>query len=113
MQELKKRGLLIIDSVSHDGIGQLTIDRLARAKADIVIDKDYSRQATEEKLRQAEQIARDKGQVILVTEPKPVVILALSKWIKSFSPQLSYEQMKQQNISEIEKPCRGNMRLDF
>lgn len=104
MQELKNRGLLVIDSVNHDGLAQLKIDRLVRAKADIVIENDYSRQSTEEKLQQAEQIARDKGRVIIVTEPKPVVVLALSEWIKSFSPQLSYEEMKEKNISEIAKP---------
>ena len=104
MQELKTRGLLVIDSVNHDGLAQLKIDRLVRAKADIVIENDYSRQSTEEKLQQAEQIARDKGRVIIVTEPKPVVVLALSEWIKSFSPQLSYEEMKEKNISEIAKP---------
>lgn len=42
--------------------------------------------------------------MLIVIEPKPSAVLALSDWIKSFSPQLSYEQMKEQNITEIEKP---------
>lgn len=104
LQELKERGLMVVDAVSHNGVSELAIEHLVRTKADIVIEKDYSRQSTAEKLQQAEQIARDKGKVIIITEPKPVVILALSEWIKSFSPQLSYEKMKEKNISEIAKP---------
>lgn len=104
LRDLRDRGLLIIDATSENGIEAMTIDKLVRAKADIVIQDDYSQQGINEQIQKAEQLARDKGQVIIVSKPKPVAILALSKWIKTFSPQLSYEEMKLQNISEIEKP---------
>jgi len=104
LNELKKRGLSVVDSTLEEGIDKFKINRLARAKADVVIENVVSRQDTDEKIRKAEQIALEKGQVIIVSEPKPVAVLALSKWIKSFSPQLSYEEMKEKNISEIEKP---------
>ena len=58
----------------------------------------------EKLLEQAEQIARDKGYAVIVSDPKPIAVLALNKWIESFSPQLSYEEMKERNITEIAKP---------
>ena len=41
---------------------------------------------------------------MIVSDPKPIAVLALNKWIESFSPQLSYEEMKERNIPEIAKP---------
>lgn len=104
LQEIKNRGLLIVDSTNENGIDSLKTDKPVRAKADIIIDDDFTPQAIEQQLQQAEQIAREKGQVIIIAKPKPVAILALSKWIKTFSPQLSYEEVKLQNITEIERP---------
>ena len=85
-------------------ISNMKIDNLAKLKADVLVDNDFSRVGLEKKLTEAENIAREKGRVLIVVEPKPSAVLALSDWIKSFSPQLSYEQMKEQNITEIEKP---------
>lgn len=102
--ELKNRGLLIVDASDETFIDNMVIDKLARVKADIVIEKDFTRKNIEDKLETAENIAREKGKVVIVIEPKPSAILVLNEWFKSFSPQLSYEQMKEQNITEIEKP---------
>ena len=104
LAELQKRGLLMLDASGEDFINNMKIDNLARLKADVVIENDFSREGLEKKLTEAENIAREKGRVVIVIEPKPSAILALSDWFKSFSPQLSYEQMKEQNITEIEKP---------
>ena len=104
LAELQKRGLLMLDASGEDFINNMKIDNLARIKADVLIENDFSREGVESKLAEAENIAREKGRVIIVTEPKPSAILALNNWFKSFSPQLSYEQMKEQNITEIEKP---------
>ena len=104
LAELQKRGLLMLDASGEDFINNMKIDNLARIKADVLIENDFSRKGVESQLAEAENIAREKGRVIIVTEPKPSAILALNNWFKSFSPQLSYEQMKEQNITEIEKP---------
>lgn len=104
LAELQARGLLMVDASGEDFINNMKIDNLARVKADILIESDFSREGIEKKLAEAENIAREKGRVIIVVEPKPSAMLALNEWFKSFSPQLSYEQMKEQNITEIEKP---------
>lgn len=104
LKEIQKRGLLMLDASGDDFINNMKIDNLARIKADVLIENDFSREGVENKLAEAENIAREKGRVIIVTEPKPSAMLALNNWFKSFSPQLSYEQMKEQNITEIEKP---------
>lgn len=104
LTELQARGLLMVDASGEDFINNMKIDNLARVKADILIEDDFSKDSVANKLAEAENIARETGKVIIVTEPKPSVILALNGWFKSFSPQLSYEQMKEQNITEIEKP---------
>ena len=104
LEELKNRGLLIVDASNETFIDNMLIDKLARVKADIVIEKDFTRKNIESKLKTAENIAKEKGKVVIVIEPKPSAILVLNDWFNSFSPQLSYEQMKEQNITEFEKP---------
>ena len=104
LQELHDRGLLVLNATGEDGIEAIKVRQLARARADIVIDRDFSAQNIEKLLEQAEQIARDKGYAVIVSDPKPIAVLALNKWIESFSPQLSYEEMKERNITEIAKP---------
>lgn len=104
LEELKNRGLLIVDASNETFIDNMVIDKLARVKADIVIEKDFTRKNIESKLKTAENIAKEKGKVVIVIEPKPSAILVLNDWFNSFSPQLSYEQMKEQNITEFEKP---------
>ena len=82
-------------------MSKLNINGLARRKADIVIDKDMTKDAIEEAIKKAENIAFDKGQVLIVADPKPIIIVALHSWIKTFSPQVSYEEAK---TIEISKP---------
>lgn len=101
LSEAKNRGLLVVDAVSNEGLSKLNINGLARRKADIVIDKDMTKDAIEEAIKKAENIAFDKGQVLIVADPKPVIIVALHSWIKTFSPQVSYEEAK---TIEISKP---------
>ncbi len=101
LAEAKNRGLLVIDAVANEGLSKLKIDGLARRKADIVIDKDMTKDIIEQTLKTAENIAFDKGQVLIVVDPKPVIIMELYNWIKTFSPQVSYEEAK---TIEISKP---------
>lgn len=99
--EAKKRGLLIVDATSGDGINKIKVEGLARRKADIVIDKDMDKVAIEKALKKAENIAFDKGQVLIVADPKPMAVVTLYNWIQTFSPQVSYEEAK---TVEITKP---------
>lgn len=104
LQELKGRGLLVVDATNGNEVEEIQPQKLARKKADIVISDNFTNENMQYLLRKAEQIARDKGQVLIVATPKPIVITAIKNWAESFSPQLSYEQMKEQNITSIERP---------
>lgn len=104
MTMLEKRGLLLLDATHGINVGNNNVNGLDRVRADIIIDNDFDRKAVRQKLQQAEQLAVRHGNVVIVAEPKPVVVLELATWIKSFSKQLSYEEMKAQNVSEFEKP---------
>lgn len=99
--ELKNRGLLLIDATHGEGVNNIKIEGLARRKADIVIDSDFRRETIDKAFKQAEEIAFSKGQVVVVIDPKPVAIIEAYKWIKSFSPQVSYEEAK---TMELTKP---------
>ena len=103
MEELQKRGLLIIDATGEEGISQIQIPGLARRKADIVIETQFVCKEIEEQLKKAEQLAKENGSVLIAATPKPVVLHALKEWVETFSPQLTYEQMKEQNLVP-EKP---------
>lgn len=104
LNAVKDMGLLLVDATGEDVINNLPTENLARQRADIIIDEDFSRQGIKAKLKEAEQIARNRGQVLIVSDPKPSAIIAINDWIKTFSPQLSYEEMRDQNITSIERP---------
>ena len=104
LNELNRRGLLMVDATEGDEISKIAVEKLPRQKADIVISDNFTNENVQNKLSLAEKIAQDKGQVLIVATPKPIVITAVKNWVESFSPQLSYEQMKEQNITTIERP---------
>ncbi len=95
----------MIDAVSGQEINKIQESGLARKKAEIVIDESsLTQQAIAEKLQMAERLARENGQVMIVAAPKPIIITALSDWFKTFSQQLTYEQMKEMNVTSFDKP---------
>ena len=98
--EAQKRGLLVVDATEEDSLFKSKADGLARRKADIVIHKDMTAEAIEKALQSAETIAFDKGQVLIVADPKPLAAVILHKWIQTFSPQVSYEEAKTIDISK-------------
>ena len=98
--EIRDRGLLVIDAVSSEGFQELKIEGLAHRKADILISLDMTQDQIEEQLKKAELIAFDKGQVLIVSDSKPFIIMALYKWIQTFSPQVSYEEAKSVELSK-------------
>ena len=100
LDELRKRGLLIIDATHGDGIENIKIKGLTRRKADIVIESNFTRDNIIKKLQKAEEIAFNKGHVVVVITPKPVAIIEVYNWIKSFSPQVSYEEAKNMELTK-------------
>ena len=98
--ELKNRGLMLIDTTHGDGVEQIKIEGLARRKADIVIDSDFRRNSIDKAFKKAEEIAFSKGQVVVVIDPKPIAIIEAYKWVKSFSPQVSYEEAKNMELTK-------------
>ena len=102
--EVAQRGLLLLNASGEETIDLIKPEGLVRNTADIVIDESFRPEYIRDKLAAAERFARNKGTVILVAEPKPVVVLEIRKWLNSFSPQLSYSEMIAQNITEPEKP---------
>ena len=97
---LKNRGLLAIDATNSNIIDNLKINNLPRQKADIVIDKDMKKNDIRNALKKAETIAFNKGYVLVVADPKPITLVEMYKWIESFSPQVSYEDAKNVNITK-------------
>lgn len=102
--EVAQRGLLLLNASGEETIDLIKPSGLARNTADIVIDESFRPEDIRDKLAAAERFARNKGTVILVAEPKPIVVLEIRKWLNSFSPQLSYSEMIAQNITEPKKP---------
>ena len=100
LNELKSRGLAVIDATSGNGIDSIKIKGLARKKADIVIDKDFRKESIERRFKQAEDLAFSKGHVLVVIDPKPVAIISLYNWISSFSPQVEYEEAKNMELTK-------------
>lgn len=101
---LETLGLLLLNGSEEETIDLIRVGGLARNKADLVIDSDYTKESILSRLQLAERIARDNGVVIIVAEPKPLVVLEIRNWIDSFSPQMTYAEMKEKNITTPEKP---------
>lgn len=104
MTMLEKRGLLLLDATHKENVSVTNVSGLDRVRADIIIDNEFDKKIIEQQLQRAEQIAYRNGSVVIMVDPKPVAILAVADWINTFSKQLSYEEMKEQNVSEFEKP---------
>ena len=98
--ELKNRGLILIDATHGDGVSQIKIEGLARRKADVVIDTDFERETIRKAFKKAEEIAFSKGQVVVVIDPKPIAVIEAYKWVNSFSPQVSYEEAKNMELTK-------------
>lgn len=100
LEELKNRGLLLVDATSEMNISNLKVPGLARRKADVVIEKNYNIEHIRNKLLLTETLAMKNGQVVLVIEPKPIILQAVNQWLQTFSPQVSYEESKNMEITK-------------
>lgn len=102
LKEIANMGLLAVDATGESHLEKITYAGLPRKKADIVIDSYFTREDIDERLKEAEKIAQNNGSVLVVANPKPVVLYAIKDWISSFSPQISdYKEIKN---TVIEKP---------
>ena len=104
LEEVGKLGLLMIDATGEDDVSKIELFGIPRRKADIVIKDDFRPETIKQQLKEAEFIAQEKGSVLIVSGMKASAIRELSEWINTFSPQLSYQQMKEQGVEEIERP---------
>ncbi len=102
LKEISDMGLLAVDATDEPFLEKITYAGLPRKKADIVIDSYFTREDIDKRLKEAEEIAKNNGSVLIVANPKPVVLYAVRDWVSSFSPQISdYKEMKN---TVIEKP---------
>lgn len=104
LEDIEKHGLMMFDATRGKVVDDNNVTGLDRVKADIIIDHTFDKDSIVERLELAEDIALKEGSVVVVLDAKPVAVLTVSKWIESFSKQLSYEEMKVQNIKEFDRP---------
>lgn len=104
LTEVRDMGLAMVDATGENGVAQAEVKSLPRGYADIVIDEDFSRENIQKQIENAEILAQKNGKVVIAVAPKPVVLQELYKWVENFSPQLSYEEIKAQNLTEPEHP---------
>jgi polysaccharide deacetylase 2 family uncharacterized protein YibQ len=84
MEELRKRGLLFLDSLTiSDSVGirlaaQYGVPHVAR---DVFLDDEVSEPAVDTMLRQLERVARERGYAVGIGHPHPVTLDALARWL--------------------------------
>ena len=84
MEMLKARGLLFLDSrVNPNTVGPALARQadVPRAVADRVIDRDLSRGAIDEQLKELEAIAKANGAAVGIGSPYPSTIERINTWL--------------------------------
>ena len=87
LQNIQKRGLLMVDALKENHVAKIDVAELPRQKADIIIDSGFSKENIVKQLYEAEKIAKKQGHALIVVAPKPVALLEINDWISSFSNQ--------------------------
>jgi polysaccharide deacetylase 2 family uncharacterized protein YibQ len=88
LAELKRRGLLFIDSrTSPKTVGAAVARRLSLpfAPRDLFLDDDPSREAVARQLMALEQAASEKGYAIAIGHPYDLTLNALEKWLPTLA----------------------------
>jgi len=88
MAELKRRGLLFMDSKTIGGsvAGPMAAESgVPYAVRDVFLDHDPSLEGVRKSLQRVEEVAREHGHAIAIGHPKPDTIKALQEWL----PQLA------------------------
>jgi uncharacterized protein len=86
MEELRRRGLLFLDSRTiAESVGARTAERHAvpHANRDVFLDNEQESGAVHEQLAKLEQVARQRGSAIGIGHPHDGTIAALAEWLPS------------------------------
>lgn len=84
MAELKRRGLLFLDSrTAADSVGTVVarVHRVPFAERDVFLDNDAMASAVEARLAETEMIARRTGAAVAIGHPHTGTLDALEKWL--------------------------------
>ena len=84
MQEIKKRGLLFLDSVTTDVSAAPDAAHKAGipfAQRQVFLDNEQSQEAIRDQLAKTEAIARKHGQAIAIGHPHDATLAALAAWL--------------------------------
>jgi hypothetical protein len=85
---LKARGLLLVDARANPKsvAGPLaTLSGVPRALGDRVIDRDLSRGAIDDQLRELEELAKTNGAAVGFASPYPTTIERLNLWLTALT----------------------------
>lgn len=86
MREMQDRGLLFVDSWTHNrslGMSMSRRFRVPNAARDIFIDHDITEEAIRRRLGKLERIARRRGYAVGIAHPYPLSMQILTEWIGS------------------------------
>lgn len=93
-EHLQKRaaanGMLVVGTSETDSFAD-ALQGEAFLRAALIIDSDFYPEDIKQKIDLAAQLASEKGQVLIIAEPKPSVITALIKWIRCFDDKNNFE----------------------
>ncbi len=95
LNHIKDKGLLFIDATCKEIFASCPLEGLPRYKTNIILNKNYDKDFIKQQFAIAERTAIEKGSAIIVINPKPINLVALSNWISTFSkPQKDYEDLQ-------------------
>jgi polysaccharide deacetylase 2 family uncharacterized protein YibQ len=88
LQELKRRGLLFVDSRTSPRSAAPELARALRlpfASRDVFLDHDDDAAAIRARLRELEEIARQRGHAIAIGHPRERTLAALREWLPTLA----------------------------
>lgn len=87
LQIIKANNLLVIDATDNDVLSNAQADDVYKIRADIIVKEDTTKDKLAVFLETAETIAKEKGQAVIVINPKPINIMMLVNWIDKISKE--------------------------
>ena len=84
MKELKKRGLVYVDTCKGSAININQDTKLAHAVADIFVDEKKQRISIDARLKYLKDLAKYNGQAIGISTVLPVSFHAINDWVRQF-----------------------------
>ena len=92
LQAMKDKGLFFLDSrTTAETVGEREAKRIGLRfyKRDVFLDNEQNVSAILHQLRQAEALARSKGQAIAIGHPHPETLQAIRQWLKEKDDSVS------------------------